>query len=112
MRCSTPSRGDPTGGSTARTASSPTRMSASRVRRPVEVGAELRGGQPQVVLDACYYRDTEEVLHAVSWGRGGWLDGTQGVPTHANVGKPGASDSERQRLNAAMWGYHQSRKVF
>jgi hypothetical protein len=39
-------------------------------------------------------------------------EGTHGVFTHSNVGKPGAPDEERQRLNAAIWRYHPTRHEF
>jgi hypothetical protein len=34
------------------------------------------------------------------------------VFTHSNVGKPGASEAERQRLNAAIWRFHPTKHVF
>ena len=43
------------------------------------------------------------MLNTFTWGPDGWLYGTHGVFTHSNVGKPGAPDSERQRLNGAIW---------
>ncbi|MDW8309618.1 MAG: DUF1080 domain-containing protein, partial [Verrucomicrobiales bacterium] len=38
--------------------------------------------------------------------------GCHGVFTHSNVGKPGAPDSERKRINAGIWRYHPVRHVF
>ena len=32
--------------------------------------------------------------------------------THSNVGKPGAPDSERQRINAGVWRYHPTKEKF
>jgi hypothetical protein len=40
------------------------------------------------------------------------LYGAHGVFTHSNIGKPGAPDSERQRLNAGIWRFHPKTHVF
>ena len=69
-------------------------------------------GPPQILLDGWGYQDTHETLNTFIWGPDGWLYGTHGVFTHSNVGKPGAPDSERQRLNAGIWRYHPTRHVF
>jgi putative membrane-bound dehydrogenase-like protein len=79
---------------------------------PVDPGGDRPSGPPQVLLDGWGYEDTHEVLNTFTWGPDGWLYGTHGVFTHSNVGKPGAPDSERQRLNAAVWRYHPTRHVF
>ncbi|HVR73916.1 MAG TPA: PVC-type heme-binding CxxCH protein, partial [Planctomycetota bacterium] len=42
----------------------------------------------------------------------GWLYGCHGVFTHSRVGKPGASDAERTRINAAVWRFHPTRHDF
>jgi putative membrane-bound dehydrogenase-like protein len=79
---------------------------------PVEEGTDVPAGPPQVLLDGWGYQDTHEMLNTFSWGPDGWLYGTHGVFTNSNVGKPGAPDSERQRLNGAIWRYHPTKKVF
>ena len=79
---------------------------------PVKEGTDGPAGPPEVLLDGWGYQDTHEMLNTFSWGPDGWLYGTHGVFTNSNVGKPGAPDSERQRLNAAIWRYHPTRKVF
>ena len=79
---------------------------------PVKEGTDVPAGPPEVLLDGWGYQDTHEMLNTFSWGPDGWLYGTHGVFTNSNVGKPGAPDSERQRLNAAIWRYHPTRKVF
>jgi putative membrane-bound dehydrogenase-like protein len=79
---------------------------------PVKEGTDVPNGPPEVLLDGWGYQDTHETLNTFSWGPDGWLYGTHGVFTHSNVGKPGASDSERQRLNAAIWRYHPTKKIF
>jgi putative membrane-bound dehydrogenase-like protein len=79
---------------------------------PVEDGTDRPSGPPKVLLDGWGYQDTHETLNTFTWGPDGWLYGTHGVFTHSNVGKPGAPDTERQRLNAGVWRYHPTRHVF
>jgi len=79
---------------------------------PVKDGADVPAGPPEVLLDGWGYQDTHEMLNTFSWGPDGWLYGTHGVFTNSNVGKPGAPDAERQRLNGAIWRYHPTKKIF
>lgn len=69
-------------------------------------------GEPEVMLDGWGWQDTHETLNTFAWGPDGWLYGCQGVFTHSNVGKPGAPDSERTRINAGVWRYHPTRHIF
>jgi putative membrane-bound dehydrogenase-like protein len=79
---------------------------------PVQEGGDAPAGPPQVMLDGWGYQDTHEMLNSFTWGPDGWLYGNHGVFTQSNVGKPGASDRERVRLNAAVWRFHPTRHVF
>jgi putative membrane-bound dehydrogenase-like protein len=79
---------------------------------PVKEGTDIPAGPPEMVLDGWGYQDTHETLNTFMWGPDGWLYGTHGVFTHSNVGKPGAPDSERQRLNAGIWRFHPTKRVF
>ncbi len=79
---------------------------------PIEEGADRPAGPAQVMLDGWGYQDTHETLNTFTWGPDGWLYGVHGVFTHSNVGKPGASDAERQRLNAGIWRFHPTRHIF
>lgn len=79
---------------------------------PDENGDDVPDGQPMVLLDGWGYQDTHETLNAFIWGPDGWLYGCHGVFTHSNVGKPGAPDSERKRINAGIWRYHPLRHEF
>jgi putative membrane-bound dehydrogenase-like protein len=79
---------------------------------PIKEGADEPAGPPKVLLDGWGYQDTHETLNSFTWGPDGWLYGTHGVFTHSNVGKPGAPDSERQRLNAGIWRYHPTKHIF
>ncbi|HRN57228.1 MAG TPA: hypothetical protein PLL71_12285, partial [Agriterribacter sp.] len=67
---------------------------------PIDETGDKPAGKPEILLDGWGYEDTHETLNTLRWGPDGWLYGTHGVFTHSNVGKPGASDAERQRVNA------------
>ncbi|MCU0705335.1 MAG: dehydrogenase, partial [Fimbriiglobus sp.] len=69
-------------------------------------------GEVKILLDGWGYQDTHETLNSFIWGPDGWLYGCHGVFTHSNVGKPGAKDAERQKINAGIWRYHPTKHVF
>lgn len=79
---------------------------------PIDEGGDQPAGPPEVLLDGWGYQDTHETLNSFRWGPDGWLYGVQGVFTHSNVGKPDASDEERQEMNAGVWRYHPTRHEF
>lgn len=80
---------------------------------PIQDGDEPKpAGPPQILLDGWGWQDTHETLNTFKWGPDGWLYGCHGVFTHSNVGKPGAPDSERTRINAGVWRYHPTKKIF
>ncbi|MEO6035899.1 MAG: PVC-type heme-binding CxxCH protein, partial [Verrucomicrobiota bacterium] len=81
---------------------------------PVKDGDEPKpAGKPEILLDGWdFARDTHETLNSFKWGPDGWLYGCHGVFCPSNVGKPGAPDSERQWMDAGIWRYHPTKKVF
>ncbi len=79
---------------------------------PIKPGEDKPAGDPQILLDGWAYQDTHETLNTFTWGPDGWLYGCHGVFTHSNVGKPGASDSKRVKINAGIWRYHPVRHEF
>ncbi|HEU5145600.1 MAG TPA: PVC-type heme-binding CxxCH protein, partial [Chryseosolibacter sp.] len=79
---------------------------------PIDEKNDKPAGPPQILLDGWGYQDTHETLNSLRWGPDGWLYGTHGVFTHSNVGKPGATDEERQKINAGVWRYHPTRHEF
>ncbi|WP_149273131.1 PVC-type heme-binding CxxCH protein [Pareuzebyella sediminis] len=79
---------------------------------PIDVENDKPAGPPEILLDGWGLDDTHEVLNNLRWGPDGWLYGVHGVFTHSNVGKPGAPDEERTKLNAAVWRYHPTRHEF
>ena len=76
---------------------------------PIDAENDMPSGPPEILLDGWGMEDTHEVLNNLRWGPDGWLYGVHGVFTHSNVGKPGATDDERTKLNAAVWRYHPTR---
>jgi putative membrane-bound dehydrogenase-like protein len=79
---------------------------------PIDPENDKPAGPPQKLLDGWGLDDTHEVLNNLRWGPDGWLYGVQGVFTHSNVGKPGASDKDRTKINAGVWRYHPTRHEF
>lgn len=79
---------------------------------PIDAKNDKPAGPPQKLLDGWGLDDTHEVLNNLRWGPDGWLYGTHGVFTHSNVGKPGATDEQRTKLNAGVWRYHPATHKF
>ncbi len=79
---------------------------------PLDAEKDKPAGPPQILLDGWGLDDTHEVLNSLRWGPDGWLYGVHGVFTHSNVGKPGSTDKDRTKLNAAVWRYHPTRHEF
>ena len=70
-------------------------------------------GEAKILLDGWdYKRDTHETLNTFKWGPDGWLYGCHGVFCPSLVGKPGAPESERQWVDAAVWRYHPTKHTF
>lgn len=79
---------------------------------PLDAKNDKPAGPPEILLDGWGLDDTHEVLNNLRWGPDGWLYGVHGVFTHSNVGKPGASEEDRIKLNGAVWRYHPTQHEF
>lgn len=79
---------------------------------PVDAKTDTPAGLPQKLLDGWGTQDTHEVLNSLRWGPDGWLYGTHGVFTHSSVGKPGAPDAQRTKINAGVWRFHPTTQQF
>ena len=81
---------------------------------PIADGDEPKpAGKPEILLDGWdFARDTHETLNSFKWGPDGWLYGCHGVFCPSLVGKPGAPESERQWMDAGIWRYHPTKKIF
>ena len=79
---------------------------------PDRDGDDIPDGEPEVLLDGWGIRDRHETLNTFCWGPDGWMYGCQGVFTHSLVGKPGASNDEREFMDGGIWRYHPIKKEF
>jgi putative membrane-bound dehydrogenase-like protein len=80
---------------------------------PIQDGDEPKpAGPARILLDGFAYQDTHETLNTFTWGPDGWLYGCHGVFTYSNVGEPGAPDNKRTRINAGVWRYHPTKRIF
>ncbi|HTH47983.1 MAG TPA: PVC-type heme-binding CxxCH protein [Candidatus Limnocylindria bacterium] len=79
----------------------------------VDGDAPKPAGPPQILLDGWNFNaDTHETLNTFCWGPDGWLYGCHGVFCPSNVGKPGATETERQWMDAGVWRYHPTQRKF
>jgi putative membrane-bound dehydrogenase-like protein len=70
-------------------------------------------GPPVVVLDG--WDDNavrHNIVNGLKWGPDGWLYGRHGILATSVVGAPGASESQRTKINCGVWRYHPTKKVF
>jgi putative membrane-bound dehydrogenase-like protein len=80
---------------------------------PIRDGDEpAPAGKPEILLDGFGYEDTHHVLNTFTWGPDGWLYGCEGDLVNSNVGKPGAPDATRVKINGGIWRYHPTRRTF
>ncbi|MGV3532932.1 MAG: PVC-type heme-binding CxxCH protein [Chthoniobacteraceae bacterium] len=79
---------------------------------PDRDGDDKPDGEPEIVLDGWGAEDTHETLNNFTWGPDGWLYGTQGIFTHSKVGKPGTPDAERIPIDAGVFRYHPTKRIF
>ncbi len=70
-------------------------------------------GPPVVVLDGWDGNAVRHnIVNGLKWGPDGWLYGRHGILATSLVGAPGASESQRTKINCGVWRYHPTRKVF
>ncbi len=79
---------------------------------PIDASGDKPAGPPKIMLDGWGWQDTHETLNTFCWGPDGWLYGCHGVFTYSNVGKPGAPNSERTKINAGIWRFHPIKHTF
>jgi glucose/arabinose dehydrogenase len=75
-------------------------------------GDDRPDGPPRPMLDGWGIDDRHETLNSFIWGPDGWLYGCQGVFTRSKVGKPGAPNSERQKIDGGIWRFHPTKQRF
>lgn len=79
---------------------------------PDRNGDAVPDSEPVKVLDGWGSQDTHETLNNFIWGPDGWLYGTQGVFTESLVGPPNSPETARVPINAGIWRYHPTKKIF
>ncbi|MBL9162517.1 MAG: c-type cytochrome [Planctomycetaceae bacterium] len=74
---------------------------------------DVPDGPPEVVLDG-WDQDAvrHNIVNGLRWGPDGWLYGRHGILATSLVGRPGAAESQRQRINCGVWRYHPTRRLF
>ena len=65
---------------------------------------------PQIILDGL----NEGVVghtpaNGLKWGPDGWLYARHGIQATSSIGKPGAGESQRIKINTGVWRYHPTR---
>ncbi len=80
---------------------------------PDRNGDDVPDSEPIVLLDGF---ETDRIRHNIAnglkWGPDGWLYARHGITSTSTVGKPGAPESERTKMNCGIWRYHPVRKIF
>lgn len=79
---------------------------------PDKNGNDIPDDQPEVVLDGWSTKGVHNVPNGLVWGPDGWLYGCNGITNPSLVGKPGAPESERTKINCGIWRYHHTKKTF
>ena len=80
---------------------------------PDKNGDDKPDGEPEVLLDGFdAWSIRHNFVNGLKWGPDGWLYGRHGIQATSNVGRPGAPDSERVKLNCCIWRFHPARKSF
>ena len=79
----------------------------------VPIKDDKPSGPPQVLLDGWNLKDAKHnVFNGLAWGPDGWLYGCNGIQTKSNVGAPGTAADKRTFLDAGVWRYHPTTKIF
>jgi len=65
---------------------------------------------PQIVLDGINEGTVGHTpANGLKWGPDGWLYARHGIQATSSIGKPGASESQRIKINTGVWRYHPTR---
>jgi putative membrane-bound dehydrogenase-like protein len=72
---------------------------------------DIPDGPPEIVLDGF---NEDSVSHTpangLRWGPDGWLYARHGILATSSIGAPGATESQRVKINTGVWRYHPTRK--
>ena len=71
---------------------------------------DVPDGPPVVVLDGFGEGPVgHNIVNGLKWGPDGWLYGRHGIQETSQIGVPGASESQRVKINTGIWRYHPTR---
>lgn len=71
---------------------------------------DIPDGPPQIVLDGFNEEGASHTpANGLKWGPDGWLYARHGIQITSSIGKPGASESQRIKINTGVWRYHPTR---
>ncbi len=73
---------------------------------------DVPDGPAQILLDGFTLEAKHNVVNGLRWGPDGWLYGRHGITATSNIGKPGADESQRIKMNCGVWRYHPVRHQF
>ena len=73
---------------------------------------DIPDGPPEVLLDGWSLEAKHNIVNGLTWGPDGWLYGCHGILSDSRVGRPGAPDGDRVRLNCGVWRFHPTRHTF
>ena len=73
---------------------------------------DVPDAEPEVHLEGWNWRGVHNVINGLTWGPDGWLYGANGITVDSDVKVAGAPESERVKLNCAIWRYHPTKKKF
>ena len=70
-------------------------------------------GEPEIMLDGfALSKIRHNVVNGLRWGPDGWLYGRHGILATSLVGRPGATESQREVLNCCIWRFHPKSQAF
>ena len=75
-------------------------------------GNDIPDGPAVPRLDGFTLKAGHNMVNGLAWGPDGWLYGRHGITDTSSVGRPGAGESERIKLNCGIWRYHPIRQLF
>ncbi len=77
---------------------------------PDRNGDDIPDGEADVKLDGFEWQINHHTMaNGLRWGPDGWLYGRHGIQASSMIGKPGAPENERLRMNVGIWRYHPQR---
>ena len=71
---------------------------------------DIPDGPPVVLLDGINDHSVGHTpANGLKWGPDGWLYARHGILATSSIGAPGATDSQRFKINTGVWRYHPTR---